>query len=165
MPERHKIYYDSAVGMLEIIGTTEVIKEINFVDADQLNKSDQTDTTPIIEQCIQQLGEYFKGERKEFSLTLDPDGTEFQRSVWQYLLNIPFGQTASYLDVAKGIGNEKAVRAVGAANGQNPLVVVVPCHRIIGSNGKLVGYSGGMWRKKWLLKHEGLLQEEQLLLF
>ncbi|MGX1197975.1 methylated-DNA--[protein]-cysteine S-methyltransferase [Parvibaculum sp. MBR-TMA-1.3b-4.2] len=102
------------------------------------------------------LAEYFTGKRKEFSgVALDMQGTDFQRSVWSALLTIPFGETRSYGDIARQIGNPKAVRAVGLANGQNPVPVIVPCHRVIGANGKLTGFGGGIETKQWLLVHEG----------
>ncbi len=109
---------------------------------------------PALEECVAQLDQYFKGTRKDFSLKLALEGTEFQQQVWRELSNIPYGQTASYLDIARAIGNEQAVRAVGAANGQNPISIIIPCHRVIGSDGKLTGYGGGLWRKEWLLTHE-----------
>ena len=104
-----------------------------------------------------QIDGYFAGRRTVFDLPLDLRGTDFQRRVWKQLLTVPFGQTATYPDIALALGNPQAVRAVGAANGQNPVSVIVPCHRIIASNGKLTGYGGGLWRKEWLLRHEGAL--------
>ncbi|MDR1680771.1 MAG: methylated-DNA--[protein]-cysteine S-methyltransferase [Prevotellaceae bacterium] len=109
---------------------------------------------PILQACIRQLDEYFAGRRRSFDLPLAPSGTAFQRGVWQALAAIPYGQTISYLELARRIGNSKAVRAVGRANGQNKIVIIVPCHRVIGAHGTLVGYTGGLWRKEWLLKHE-----------
>ena len=111
-------------------------------------------TNGIIDNCISQLKEYFAGLRYSFDLMLDPQGTEFQRTVWHELYKIPYGVTISYHELSKRILNEKAVRAVGAANGKNPISIIIPCHRVIGANGKLVGYGGGLWRKKWLLEHE-----------
>ena len=102
-----------------------------------------------------ELGEYFDGNRKAFDVPLDPQGTEFQQQVWQALLEIPYGQMASYAEVASAINKPKAVRAVGAANGRNPISILVPCHRVIGSNGSLTGYAGGLPRKQWLLQLEG----------
>ena len=106
-------------------------------------------------QILSQLDEYFGGRRKEFSLKLDLRGTEFQKRVWRELQKIPFGKSVSYLDVALAVGTRESVRAVGRANGQNPIVIVVPCHRVIGSDGSLTGYGGGLWRKRWLLDFEG----------
>jgi len=104
--------------------------------------------------CIQQLVEYFAGKRKTFSFLIQQEGTVFPQRVWSELKSIPFGETISYLGLAKKRGNSKAIRACGTANGQNNIAIVIPCHRVIGSNGKLVGYAGGLWRKKWLLIHE-----------
>lgn len=112
---------------------------------------------PIVEEAIRQLSAYFEGTRRDFDLPVSPQGTEFQRLVWQHLLDIPYGQIISYQDLAKAIGKPDAIRAVGAANGQNPISVIVPCHRVLGSDGSLTGYGGGLWRKEWLLKHEGAL--------
>jgi len=98
-------------------------------------------------------------------VALQPEGTDFQKAVWQQLAAIPYGQTASYGDIARALGNPQAVRAVGAANGQNPISIIIPCHRVIGSNGKLTGYGGGLWRKEWLLEHEGRLAGQQIRLF
>jgi len=107
-----------------------------------------------LEDAVYQLQEYFQGKRQTFDLTLNPQGTDFQMRVWEALREIPYGRTWSYLELAKRLGEAKAVRAVAAANGKNPLWVVVPCHRVIGSNGDLIGYAGGLARKKWLLDHE-----------
>lgn len=113
--------------------------------------------TTLIREAHRQLGEYLDGERRVFDLPLRPRGTDFQRRVWQALRDIPYGQTRSYRDVAAAIGNPKAVRAVGMANNRNPLLVVVPCHRVIGSDGKLVGYAAGLDKKAFLLSLEGVL--------
>jgi methylated-DNA-[protein]-cysteine S-methyltransferase len=107
-----------------------------------------------LEKAAIQLQEYFEGKRTHFTFLLHPSGTEFQKKVWQELLNIPFGKTCSYLELSKKLGDVKAIRAVAAANGKNPLWIVVPCHRVIGADGSLTGYAGGLWRKKWLLEHE-----------
>ena len=166
MTQTQKAYYQSEIGWLEIVGTEEAIKAIEFIEAEAVNNdSAQVPVTGEMSTCLTQLDEYFKGSRKDFSFTLAPEGTEFQKSVWQQLIDIPFGETVSYFDIAKAINNEKAVRAVGAANGQNPIVIVVPCHRVIGSNGKLTGYGGGLWRKEWLLNHEGVAVGKQMKLF
>ena len=112
-----------------------------------------------LQEAILQLNQYFNGSRKEFDLELNPEGTDFQKKVWNELNKIPFGKTVSYLDIAKRLGDENAVRAVAAANGKNPLWIIIPCHRVIGSNGSLTGYAGGIWRKKWLLEHENPLKQ------
>ncbi len=118
---------------------------------------------PEFTPAVEQLMEYFSGQRKEFHLKLNPQGTEFQKKVWQALLNIPYGKTTSYMELSKTLGDPLAIRAVAAANGKNPLWIIIPCHRVIGSNGNLTGYAGGLWRKKWLLEHEQ--QEKQQSLF
>lgn len=166
MLKEYKVYYRSEIGLLEIIGTAESIRAIEFVEAGEIDRPiDQADPPPAIAACLAQLDEYFKGERRDFSLNLEPEGTAFQQTVWQQLTAIPYGQTVSYLNIARQVGNEKAVRAVGAANGQNPIVIVVPCHRVVGSNGQLTGYGGGLWRKAWLLNHEKRFSSPQLALF
>ena len=101
-----------------------------------------------LQNCVLQLNEYFEGKRTQFDLQLNPQGTEFQKKVWESLQTIPFGKTTSYLQQSKNLGNQKAIRAVASANGKNPLWIVIPCHRIIGSDGSLTGYAGGLWRKK-----------------
>lgn len=117
---------------------------------------DRQDDLPIFQQAREQLAEYFAGQRKTFSLALSPSGTPFQERVWRELSKIPFGTTASYVEVARRIGAPGASRAVGAANGRNPISIVVPCHRVIGADGSLTGYGGGLDRKLWLLRHEGI---------
>ena len=164
--KEYTTYYQSEIGWLEIIGTHESIKVINFIEPEERDSNlADVEIPQVLTDGVTQLDEYFKGKRQVFSLKLAPEGTEFQQMVWHQLLEVPFGTTMSYLDIARAIGNEKAVRAVGAANGQNPIVIVVPCHRIVGSNGKLTGYGGGLWRKEWLLNHEGHLVGQQMKLF
>ncbi len=166
MPQEYKAHYPSEIGLLEIIGSEEGIKAISFVEAKTAHEPPaQTDLPPVVKACLAQFDEYFRGERQEFSFKLEPEGTDFQKTVWQQLMTIPYGQTVSYLDIARQVGNEKAVRAVGAANGQNPIVIVVPCHRVVGSNGQLTGYGGGLWRKAWLLNHEKKFASPQMTLF
>ncbi len=115
-----------------------------------------------LKEAVLQLQDYFDGKRKEFTFAINPIGSEFQKKVWQELLHIPFGKTCSYLELSKKLGDVKAIRAVASANGKNPLWIVVPCHRVIGSDGSLTGYAGGLWRKKWLLEHENPTQQESL---
>ena len=110
--------------------------------------------TPALEACVRQLGEYFAGQRKTFTVPLRPRGTDFQRRVWGALAEIPYGATSTYADIARTVGRPAAVRAVGSANGRNPVSILIPCHRVIGGDGRLVGYGGGLWRKAWLLAHE-----------
>src|SRR5690606_10608058 len=115
-----------------------------------------------LKDAAQQLREYFAGTRRDFQLRLNPKGTDFQKSVWNELLQIPYGTTISYLALSRRLGDVKAIRAVAAANGQNPFWIVVPCHRVIGSDGSLTGYAGGLWRKKWLLEHESPYKQQTL---
>ena len=151
-------YYKSPIGNLRIISNERDIIKIEFSDDFFKMKM-----IPIqIQNCINQLDEYFKGERKEFKIGINPVGTEFQAKVWNKLLRIPYGKTVSYLDQAKALGNEKAIRAVASANGKNPIPIIIPCHRVIGSNGSLTGYAGGILKKQWLLEHEGAIQQRSL---
>lgn len=147
-------FLTTPIGTLTIKASKRRITHVEFTDSAQEPRS--TYPNKITDTCKQQLNEYFLGKRKVFNVALDQQGTDFQTSVWDCLLKIPFGETASYQDIAKMIDNPKAVRAVGAANGKNPIAIIVPCHRIIGSNGTLTGYAGGLDRKYWLLKHEGV---------
>lgn len=151
MSELAKTYYKSRVGYLEITGDEAGVATVHFTD---FENAPQNGTPDCLRDCVQQLEEYFAGERQTFELELKPNGTEFQQSVWGALLKIPFGQTRTYMDIAKGLGKEKAIRAVGAANGANPIPIIIPCHRVIGSNGQLIGFGGGIWRKEFLLHHE-----------
>lgn len=145
-------YYKSPLGILKILADEKGIRGIDFVK-DKV-KSIQNSSSEIIKQCIRQLDEYFQGKRKSFELELNPEGTEFQRKVWKELLKIPYGTALSYGEIARRIKNQKAVRSVGQAIGRNPIAIVIPCHRVIGSDGSLTGYASGLWRKEWLLKHE-----------
>jgi methylated-DNA-[protein]-cysteine S-methyltransferase len=142
----------SPIGYLSITGDSRGIQAISF-QADDPGESAGELPTCLLD-AKQQLAEYFAGQRRQFELQLAPKGTDFQMSVWDALLEIPFGVVRSYKDVALQLENEKAFRAVGAANGENPIAVVIPCHRVVASNGDLTGYAGELWRKKWLLEHE-----------
>lgn len=115
-----------------------------------------------LKEAVFQLEAYFSGKIKEFDFKLNPEGTDFQKKVWKALLQIPFGKTCSYLELSKLLGDPLAIRAVAAANGKNPLWIAVPCHRVIGSDGSLTGYAGGLWRKKWLLNHEQTEKQQSL---
>lgn len=145
----YKTYYDSPIGILEIKGTEQGIFSIMFVD-----KIEESIENPIVTECSRQLDEYFLGILSEFSFPMVFEGTEFQKKVWKELMTILYGETVSYKDIAELIGNVKAVRAAANANSRNLLSIVVPCHRVIGSNGSLTGYAGGLWRKQWLIDHE-----------
>lgn len=141
---------DTPLGNMEITANHQAVISVYFKDA-ELEKENKNDITG---ECSKQLQQYFASERTVFDLPLEHHGTAFQKQVWQALLTIPFGAVASYLDIANTINNPKAIRAVGAANGKNPHTIIVPCHRIIGSNGSLTGYASGLERKSWLLEHE-----------
>ena len=153
-------YYSSPVGDLLIESEEERIVTLNFLKDTRQEEA----RTPVIDQCLQELDEYFLKGRKFFTFEMDLRGTAFQKKVWSELLTIPYGKTISYEELAIRVGNIKSIRAVGLANGQNPIAIVVPCHRVIGKNGDLVGYGGGMDNKVWLLQHEGSLLQ-QLSLF
>ena len=145
-------YYNSEIGLLKITGTAEGILSVRFTE-DTTTRN--TESHPCVQECVAQLDEYFQGRRREFSVNLILQGTEFQKQVWQQVMKIPFGKTVSYQDVAVALGKPKACQAVGNANGKNKIPIIIPCHRVLGNNGKLTGYGGGLWRKEWLLRHEG----------
>lgn len=148
-----KVYYHSEIGIIEIAGTEAGILSILYVQ--EAEGSNPLTIPSVLAECLQQIDEYFHRGRREFAVKMLPQGTDFQLQVWEKLQEIPFGQTWSYRELAIAIGNEKAVRAVGNANSKNKLNIIIPCHRVIGSNKTLTGYSGGLWRKEWLLQHEG----------
>ncbi|MDN3956380.1 methylated-DNA--[protein]-cysteine S-methyltransferase [Sporolactobacillus laevolacticus] len=150
----HKLDYVSPIGVIEITGTADGIYSIMFVERSNPQYLRENETPSVLLTCHFQLDEYFNGMRQEFIIPYILDGTLFQKSVWQALTEVPYAQTRSYKEIAASIGNEKAVRAVGMTNGKNKISIVIPCHRVIGSDGKLTGYAGGLWRKKWLLQHE-----------
>jgi len=139
------------LGICEITGDGDGISEIRIVDEER----ELSDSIPeILIPAVKQVEAYFRGQLKDFNLKLNPRGTPFQKKVWEALQEIPYGETCSYLELSKNLGDVKAIRAVAAANGKNPLWIVIPCHRVIGSDGSLTGYTGGLWRKKWLLDFE-----------
>lgn len=149
-------YYASPIGDLAITSSGGKITSLNFLDGQRTEQQ----LTPAIEQCITELDEYFLHGRKFFTIEIELSGTSFQKRVWTELLTIPYGKTISYMDLALRLGDINSIRAVGLANGQNPIAIVVPCHRVIGKNGDLVGYGGGMEKKLWLLQHEGAFSEQ-----
>jgi len=159
MPE-NSFYYNSPVGALYIASNETGITAVSFVNRENKQVMEETliDYTKPVEgvllSCFNQLEAYFDGKLRDFDLPLAQQGTEFQQSIWDALTCIPYGETTSYLALSKKLGNVKAIRAVGTANGRNNIAIIVPCHRVIGSNGDLVGYAGDLWRKKWLLSHE-----------
>ncbi len=148
--ELYTDYIASDIGLLEITASPKGLASVYFVE----QSSQQAKPNKHTDQCKIQLNEYLNNQRQSFDLKFDQKGTDFQFQVWQALLSIPYGQVASYSDIANKIDNPKAVRAVGAANGKNPLTIIVPCHRVIGANGTLTGYASGLERKQWLLQHE-----------
>lgn len=149
-------YYVSPVGELSIESDGDKIISTNFLREARVPER----RTRVTDQCIEEFEEYFYRGRKYFDVELDLRGTAFQKKVWNALLEIPFGKTVSYSGLAETIGDIKSVRAVGLANGQNPIPVIVPCHRVIGKDGNLVGYGGGLDKKEWLLRHEGVLSRQ-----
>lgn len=155
----NKAIFETPVGTAIIEGDENGISRIS-ISEDRFPASEEIPVS--LKEAVVQLKEYFTGERENFELKLNPEGTDFQKQIWQQLQNIPFGKTTSYLELSKEFGNTKAIRAVAAANGKNPLWIVVPCHRVIGSDGSLTGYAGGLWRKKWLLEHEQPAKQQTL---
>lgn len=147
------LYMESPIGTIEIQSNESGICEVTFVE----EKRFPIEETAILLACVTALEDYFSGKSKSFNIKLAAKGTDFQHNVWEKLQEIPFGTTQSYMDIARKLGDGKKVRAVGMANGKNPIAIIVPCHRVIGGNGNLIGYAGGLWRKEWLLKHEGAL--------
>lgn len=142
------------MGLLKISGTKDFISEVSFHDTTQKSDGSKKDMPPMLINCIEQLIQYFNGERRIFDLPIYQPGTAFQQETWNQLMTIPFGKTLSYIQLAIRTGDPKATRAVASANGKNNVAIIVPCHRVIGANRELVGYGGGLWRKKWLLEHE-----------
>ncbi|RYJ53341.1 methylated-DNA--[protein]-cysteine S-methyltransferase [Flavobacterium petrolei] len=151
-------YIKTPLGIATIIGDENGISVISVSDKGEIS----TAIPAVLKEAVTQLNDYFEGKRTDFDFTLNPKGTEFQQKVWQGLLEIPFGKTCSYMDLSKKLGDVKAIRAVASANGKNPLWIVVPCHRVIGTDGSLTGYAGGLWRKKWLLEHENPTNQQSL---
>ncbi|QYK68680.1 MULTISPECIES: methylated-DNA--[protein]-cysteine S-methyltransferase [Paenibacillus] len=155
MSELYVMKYVSPIGEIEIQGTNEAVYSIMFSNRNELlTRAIEEVPIQVLAECAIQLDEYFKGERFEFTFPYAFEGTDFQQKVWNALVSVGYGKTTAYKDIALAIGNEKAIRAVGSANGKNKLSIVIPCHRVIGSNQKLTGYAGGLWRKEWLLQHE-----------
>jgi len=153
-------YYHSPIGILRISADDKFLKEVAFADTEE-----PAESSGVTKQGVCQLDEYFSGRRKMFALPMYPEGTDFQKRIWKLLLDIPYGKTISYLNLAMKAGNRRLLRAVGHANGANKLAIIIPCHRVIGSNGKLIGYGGGLWRKKWLLHFESRAAQPELFEF
>ncbi|WP_062057146.1 methylated-DNA--[protein]-cysteine S-methyltransferase [Aquimarina longa] len=153
-------YIETPLGIATISGDKDGITSVSVTKETTIIPS--TMIPPYLQDTVVQLREYFEGDRTHFDLTLNPSGTDFQKKVWDELLKIPFGKTVSYLDIAKRLGDPKSIRAAASANGKNPLWIIIPCHRVIGSDGSLTGYAGGLWRKKWLLAHENPVKQQSL---
>ncbi|HEY6144446.1 MAG TPA: methylated-DNA--[protein]-cysteine S-methyltransferase [Flavobacterium sp.] len=151
-------YIKTPLGIAKIIGDENGISVISVSEEGDVS----TIIPTVLQEAVSQLNDYFDGKRNDFSFKLNPVGTEFQQKVWQALVEIPFGKTMSYLELSKKLGDVKAIRAVASANGKNPIWIVVPCHRVIGTDGSLTGYAGGLWRKKWLLEHENPTTQQSL---
>lgn len=147
------------IGFLKLEGSLNGLSKVSFLDTEEI----VTALIPeVLEEAVTQLNEYFAKLRDTFSLTLDPQGTAFQKRVWTELGTIPFGKTTSYLKMAQQLGDPKVIRAAASANGKNPISIIIPCHRVVGSDGSLTGYAGGLHRKKWLLEHESPIKQGSL---
>ena len=150
---------NTPLGVAQIVGDSDGIASVSVLNSEEAVSSVIPNE---LQECSNQLNEYFAGDRKSFDLKLNPAGTTFQKKVWQHLLTIPFGKTTSYLNLSKQLGDVKAIRAVASANGKNPLWIIIPCHRVIGSDGSLTGYAGGLHRKQWLINHESESKQQTL---
>lgn len=154
-----QIIIDTPLGKTKIEGTIDGVSSIVVLNDDiKVSQSIPEE----LQDCATQLIEYFNGEREQFNIKLNPEGTEFQKKVWNELLKIPYSKTISYLELSKKLGDVKAIRAVANANGKNPIWIIIPCHRVIGSDGSLTGYAGGLHRKKWLIDHESPYKQQSL---
>ncbi len=151
-------YIKTSIGIAEIVGDENGISSISVSDEGTISSTVPAELQPAVDQ----INEYFNGERTNFDFKINPKGTDFQQKVWKGLIEIPYGKTRTYLEQSKVLGDAKAIRAVASANGKNPLWIVIPCHRVIGSDGSLTGYAGGLWRKKWLLEHENPTTQQSL---
>ena len=154
-----KIYLNTPIGVLEIKGNDTGLVSVHFLDSEE---SDSAIIPVSLQDTVQQLIEYFEGDRTDFKLKLNPEGTVFQKKVWRQLQGIPFSKTVSYQEIANQLGDPKVIRAAASANGKNPIAIIIPCHRVIGSDGSLTGYAGGIHRKKWLLDHENPVKQQSL---
>ena len=163
------MYYDSPIGIIKIKISGSYISELLYVNDKPVVASNTIELSAeekrVLQKCITQLDEYFSGKRKLFDLPIQQEGSAFQQKVWSELVKIPFGKTISYLQLAQRLGDTKSIRAAASANGRNKLNIVVPCHRVIGSDGSLIGYGGGLPRKKWLLDHEAKFENGVSMLF
>ena len=150
---------NTPLGFTKITGDDDGITSITVLNSEEK----LTDIIPeSLQECVYQLQDYFEGKREHFDLKLNPQGTYFQQTVWKQLQTIPYGKSISYLELSKQLGDVKAIRAVANANGKNPIWIIIPCHRVIGSDGSLTGYAGGLARKQWLLNHENPYKQQSL---
>lgn len=156
-----KAIINSPIGFLGLSGDSHGLSSVTFID--EMSPISFPEIIPkILKTAVLQLNEYFEGKRKSFDLKLTPNGTDFQKRVWNELKNISYGKTSSYQQIAILLGDPKVIRAAATANGKNPLAIIIPCHRVIGSDGSLTGYAGGLHRKKWLLEHENPVKQQTL---
>jgi methylated-DNA-[protein]-cysteine S-methyltransferase len=153
-------YINTPLGVALLEGDSDGLQKVSVLN--DANVAVDSVIPEILEDAAYQLGEYFEGKRDRFDLKLNPQGSEFQQKVWSALLEIPYGKRITYMDLAKRLGDPKAIRAVGVANGKNPLWIIVPCHRVVGAKGELTGYAGGLHRKAWLLEHESPNKQQSL---
>ena len=152
-------FIETRLGHAKIVGDDNGIASVSILNTQE----ELSSVIPeVLLECVTQLKAYFKNERKTFDLKLNPEGTLFQKKVWKQLETIPYGKTISYLELSKQLGDVKVIRAAANANGKNPLWIIVPCHRVIGSDGSLTGYAGGLHRKQWLLNHENEYKQQSL---
>ena len=163
----HQAYYASPLGTIQVTCNDACITELHFLHSEErgTRQHHAAAAPPVLQQCLDQLIEYFQGRRKTFDVPVYQEGTDFQLRVWNELLNIPFGKTISYLTLAKRLGDPKAIRAAASTNGKNNIAIIVPCHRVIGSNNDLIGYASGVWRKRWLLEMEAKVEHGVQTLF
>ena len=159
MPIKYVAYLKSPIGQIKLTADDNAVNSILFVFND--TEMEEENINSVLTQCKTELSEYFAGKRKEFDVPIQQAGTEFQQRVWSELVKISYGKTVSYNHIAIALGDKKSVRVVGSSNGKNQISIIVPCHRVIGSDGSLTGYAGGLWRKKWLLNHEGKYSSEE----
>lgn len=153
-------YLDTPIGILEITGDTHGLKSVAFSSETEIRETKRI--PEVLLDTVQQLQEYFDAKRTDFDLILSPEGTEFQKRVWRELEKIAYGKTKNYQEIANQLGDPKVIRAAASANGKNPIAIIIPCHRVIGSDGSLTGYAGGLARKKFLLEHENALKQQSL---
>ena len=154
MPKTHTAFLGSPIGWVKVRADESAVLSVDFVEAPEDTGTPPKDRPAVLAQALSELDEYFRGERTSFSLPLRLGGTPFQSRVWDRLLRVPYGRTTTYRALAEAVGNDRATRAVGGANHRNPVSIIVPCHRVVGADGSLTGYGGGLWRKEWLLRHE-----------